>query len=219
MTIVLLLNGCNKEENKPAATTQAAAAEITPKSFHRDAEEDLKETQRLALAAKNKATASKAHTAFSQWASGIARYKQTYGFYPNIGGAYEVSSDTVHQLDNPTINLRFVKALSGKLPTGIPLSQEDRRKLNRNMEEFCSFERSDFDDLANLAERSMLVDRFGNNKIRVILDTDNNSLIRNIRAKDLPEEISAAATASGIKARIIIYSKGENGAPDVVAIQ
>jgi hypothetical protein len=150
---------------------------------------------------------------------GISRYRQAYGFYPNIGTNYNASSDSIHLLENPSINLKFVKALSGKLPTGIPLSAADKKTLNRHGDEFCEFRQSDFDDLANLAERSMLVDGFGNSKIRIIFDTDNNTVIRNIKVSDLPEEISAAATEGGIKARVIIYSKGENGAPDVVAIQ
>jgi len=217
--IGLLLIGCKKEERKTAAPAQSTAVEVTPKSLETDADKDLKEIQRLALIMKKKATASRTQTAFTQWAMAIIRYKQVYGFYPNIGATYESAKDSVHLLDNPATNLKFVKALSGKLPTGIPLSQEDRKKFNRNLEEFCSFERSDFADLANLAEGSMLVDGFGNAKIRVILDTDNNTVIRNIRVNDLPEEISAAASDGGIKARIIIYSKGENGAPDVVVIQ
>jgi prepilin-type N-terminal cleavage/methylation domain-containing protein len=34
---------------------------------------------------RKKAKQSSATTAFSQWASGVSRYKQVYGFYPNIG--------------------------------------------------------------------------------------------------------------------------------------
>jgi hypothetical protein len=217
--IVLLLIGCKKEEKPQSATTQPSAVEVTPKSFGREAEKDLIEMKRLAQMAKNKVTASKTRTAFTQWAGAITRYKQLYGFYPNIGATYDSSKDTVHLLDNPATNLKFVKALSGKLPTGIPLSALDRKHLNKNGEEFCTFSQSDFDDLANLAERSMIVDGFGNTKIRLIFDTDNNRVIRNIQASDLPEEISAAATEGGIEARVIIYSKGENGAPDIVAIQ
>ena len=175
--------------------------------------------KRLAQIAKNKVTAAKTQTAFTQWAGGITRYKQVNGFYPNIGVAYDSSKDTVHLLDNPATNLKFVKTMSGRLPTGTALSIADRKALNKTGEEFCSFGKNDFDDLDNLAERSMLVDGFGNSKIRVIVDTDNNTIIRNIQAADLPEEISAAASDGGIKARIIIYSKGENGAPDVVVIQ
>ena len=218
-TIGLLLNGCKKEEKEATAAPKTSAIEVTPKSFGNEAEKDLLEMKRLAKIAKNNATAAKTQTAFSQWAGGINRYRQIYAFYPNIGAAYDSTKDSVHLLDNPSINLKFVKALSGKLPTGIPLSAADKKTLNRNGEEFCEFRQSDFDDLANLAERSMLVDGFGNSKIRIIFDTDNNSVIRNIKVSDLPEEISAAATDGGIKARVIIYSKGVNGAPDVVAIQ
>jgi hypothetical protein len=218
-TIGLLLNGCKKEEKAATAAPKTSAIEVTPKSFGHEAEKDLLEMKRLAQIAKNKVTAAKTQTIFTQWAGAITRYKQVYGFYPNIGATYDSSKDSVHLLDNPATNLKFVKALSGKLPTGIPLSVADMKTLNKNGEEFCEFRQSDFDDLANLAERSMLVDGFGNSKIRIIVDTDNNSVIRNIKVSDLPEEISAAATEGGIKARVIIYSKGENGAPDVVAIQ
>ena len=218
-TIGLLLNGCKKEEKAATAAPKTSAIEVTPKTFGHEAEKDLLEMKRLAQIAKNKVTAAKTQTIFTQWAGAITRYKQVYGFYPNIGATYDSSKDSVHLLDNPATNLKFVKALSGKLPTGIPLSVADMKTLNKNGEEFCEFRQSDFDDLANLAERSMLVDGFGNSKIRIIVDTDNNSVIRNIKVSDLPEEISAAATEGGIEARIIIYSKGENGAPDVVAIQ
>jgi hypothetical protein len=218
-TIGLLLNGCKKEEKAATAAPKTSAIEVTPKTFGHEAEKDLLEMKRLAQIAKNKVTAAKTQTIFTQWAGAITRYKQVYGFYPNIGATYDSSKDSVHLLDNPATNLKFVKALSGKLPTGIPLSVADMKTLNKNGEEFCEFRQSDFDDLANLAERSMLVDGFGNSKIRIIVDTDNNSVIRNIKVSDLPEEISAAATEGGLEARIIIYSKGENVAPDVVAIQ
>lgn len=208
-----------KGRKAKTATAQPSAVEVTPKSFGREAEKDLLEMKRLAQIAKDKVTAAKTQTIFTHWAGAITRYKQSYGFYPNIGAAYDSSKDTVHVLENPATNLKFVKALSGKLPTGVPLSAADKKSLNKNGEEFCEFRDGDFDDLANLAERSMLVDGFGNSKIRVIVDTDNNTVISNIRANDLPEEISAAASDGGIKARIIIYSKGENGAPDVVVIQ
>jgi hypothetical protein len=175
--------------------------------------------KQLALKAKNKATAAKTQTAFTQWAGGITRYKQVYGFYPNINPPYRTTVDTVHTLEQQAVNQRFVMAISGRMPTGTALAPENRKALNKNAEEFCQFREEDFDDLANHAERSMLVDGFGNSKIRVVVDTDNNTIIRNIRTSDLPEEISAAATEGGIKARVIIYSKGENGAPDIVVIQ
>ena len=170
---------------------------------------------------RKKAKQSSATTAFSQWASGVSRYKQIYGFYPNIGptvASYDSTKDSVHKLEEGA-NVKFVKALSGRQVTGERLTPTERKDFNRNGEEFCSFGKDDFEDPANLTPASRLVDGFGNSKIRIIVDTDNNSVIRNIKVSDLPEEISAAATDGGIKARVIIYSKGVNGAPDVVAIQ
>ncbi len=159
---------------------------------------------------RKKAKQSSATTAFSQWAGGINRYRQIYGFYPNIGAAYDSTKDSVHLLEDPATNLKFVKALSGRQPTGAALAVPDRKLLNRNGEEFCSFGKDDFDDPDNLTNTSLLVDRFGNYNIRVIFDTDNNTNIRNIvvpRGEDsMPEDIRSITGTSGIPARVIIYT-------------
>lgn len=159
---------------------------------------------------RKRARQSSAQTAFSQWASGIARYKQTYGFYPNIGGTYVTNLDTLHDLSDAAVNGRFVRALSGRQPTGTALAVADRRALNRNAEEFVAFGRDDFEDPANFSDASRLVDRFNNRRIRVIFDTDNNTSIRNISAPggplSLPAELRNISTAAGLPARIIIYT-------------
>ena len=159
---------------------------------------------------RKKAQQSSATTAFTQWAGGITRYKQVYGFYPNIGTAYDSSKDSLHLLEDPAVNLNFVKAMSGRLPTGTALPLADRKLLNKTGEEFCSFGKDDFEDPANLTDTSFLVDRFGNRSIRVIFDTDNNTNIRNIVAPkgvdSMPEEIRAIAGTSGIPARVIIFT-------------
>ncbi|MEY3110461.1 MAG: hypothetical protein RLY37_521 [Verrucomicrobiota bacterium] len=159
---------------------------------------------------RKKAQQSSATTAFTQWAGGITRYKQVYGFYPNIGTAYDSSKDSLHLLEDPETNLKFVKAMSGRLPTGTALPTADRKVLNKTGEEFCSFGKDDFEDPANLTDTSFLVDRFGNRSIRVIFDTDNNTNIRNIvvpkGTDSMPEEIRAIAGTSGIPARVIIYT-------------
>ena len=159
---------------------------------------------------RKKAQQSSATTAFTQWAGGITRYKQVYGFYPNIGTAYDSSKDSLHLLEDPAVNLNFVKAMSGRLPTGTALPIPDRKLLNKTGEEFCSFGKDDFEDPANLTDTSYLVDRFGNRSIRVIFDTDNNTNIRNIVAPkgvdSMPEEIRAIASTSGIPARVIIFT-------------
>ena len=77
-------------------------------------------------------------------------------------------------------------------------------------EEFVAFGRDDFEDPTNFSDASRLVDRFGNRRIRVIFDTDNNTSIRNINppggAASLPGELGNMATAAGLPARIIIYT-------------
>jgi prepilin-type N-terminal cleavage/methylation domain-containing protein len=160
---------------------------------------------------RKRARQASATTAFTQWAGAITRYKQVYGYYPNIGGGVpDATKDTLHQLETPTVNLSFVKALSGRLPTGTAMSANDRKLLNRNAEEFCSFGKDDFEDPTNFTDASMLVDRFGNRNIRLIFDTDNNTSIRNISVPagvfSMPEEIRGAAATTGIPARIIIYT-------------
>ena len=160
---------------------------------------------------RKKAQQSSATTAFTQWAGGITRYKQVYGFYPDITPPYASGADTIHYLDKTAAtNSNFVKALSGRLPTGAALIADDRKRLNRTAEEFCSFGKDDFEDAGKLTEASLLVDRFGNRNIRIILDTDNNTNIRTIipdKGKDsMPEDIRAIAETSGIPARVIIYT-------------
>jgi hypothetical protein len=73
-----------------------------------------------------------------------------------------------------------------------------------------AFGRDDFEEPNSFSDASRLVDRFGNRKIRVIFDTDNNTSIRNVippgGAMSLPSEISNITTQNGLPARIIIYT-------------
>ncbi|MSS99336.1 MAG: hypothetical protein CK541_03970 [Opitutia bacterium] len=159
---------------------------------------------------RKKARQANATTAFSQWAGAITTYKQVYGFYPNIGSSFDSSKDSLHLLEDPTTNLKFVKAISGRLPTGMPLDNTARKLLNRNAQEFCAFGKDDFENPANLTDASLLVDRFTNRNIRVVFDTDNNTNLRNIvvplGAESIPEEIRDISGTTGIPARIVIYS-------------
>jgi len=161
---------------------------------------------------RKRARQASATTAFTQWAGGITRYKQVYGYYPNLisPSIPKTDADSLYTLETSTVNLNFVKALSGRMPTGSALSTTDRKLLNRNAEEFCSFGKDDFEDITNFSDSSILVDRFGNRCIRIILDTDNNTSIRNISVPagvdSMPEDIRAIAGTSGIPARVIIFT-------------
>jgi prepilin-type N-terminal cleavage/methylation domain-containing protein len=162
---------------------------------------------------RKRARQASATTAFTQWAGAITRYKQVYGYYPNLisPSVPKTDVDSLYTLETQTVNLNFVMAISGRLPTGSPITDVNvRKRLNRNAEEFCSFGKDDFEDPENFSNSSMLVDRFGNRNIRIILDTDNNTNIRNISVAagvdSMPEEIRGVAATTGIPARIIIYT-------------
>lgn len=71
---------------------------------------------------RKRARQASAQTAFTQWAGGITRYKQVYGFYPNVGQNYQTSTDSLHLLEAQSVNQRFVMAISGRMPTGTALS-------------------------------------------------------------------------------------------------
>jgi len=164
---------------------------------------------------RKKAKLATAQSTFSQWANGVTRYKQVYGFYPNIGTVkYDTGADMLHKLEADSIGTNFIKAMSAKSAMGVLLGggpTGDRAKFNRNAEEFCSFARDDFEDPGfsgnDLTEASKLVDRFGNNKIRVIFDTDGSSNLKGVTSPVgvWPDDLAALGT-TGIPARVIIYT-------------
>ncbi len=215
LVFTLFFTGCKKEENKTPETPKGATTDNEATKRDNEAKEMKRVVEQAELRIKVQRLTSIGQTTFQQWCAGVTRYKSVYGFYPNIGTAYTTTADSLHKLEAGP-GIPFVKALYGKNPTGTPLSGAatgDRAKYNRNAEEFCSFSND------NLDNSGILIDVFGNSKIRVIFDTDGNGRIKNISEPDLPKEIAAISTAEGIPARVIIYTKGENGMPDIVAIQ
>jgi prepilin-type N-terminal cleavage/methylation domain-containing protein len=183
---------------------------------------------------RKKARLATAQGAFSQWANGVTRYKQTYGFYPSIGTKYDTTGDSLHSLESGTIGVNFIMALSGKNPEGSILTDTARKAFNRNGEEFCAFAKDDFEDYStNTATTGVLMDRFGNHNIRIIFDTDSTGTIKAVAgldaAKTPPDLSSIASGGTGIPARIIIFTSDldigsleglEKGdVADVIAIQ
>ena len=170
-------------------------------------------------AVRKKSKIATSQSTFSQWCTAVNRYKSVYGFYPNIGTKYDTSVDSVHKLDDTTTTQKFIKALSGRNPSGTALSSTngDRQLLNRNAEEFCAFSKEDYAyyttgiDTAN----TLLADKFGNYVIRVIFDTDSTGNIKKISGVTIPDDISSAKSGTGlgidsatggIPARVIIFT-------------
>ena len=165
-------------------------------------------------AVRRKSKIATSQSTFSQWCTAVNRYKSVYGFYPNIGTAYSTSADTLHKLDDITIALKFVKSLSAKSPTGTPLST-DRTTLNRNAEEFCAFSKEDYADYGTSEKNTLLADKFGNFRIRVVFDTDSTGSIKKISGVTIPDDINSAKSGTGlgidsatggIPARVIIFT-------------
>ena len=167
---------------------------------------------------KKKSKIATSQTTFSQWCSAVSRYKSVYGFYPNIlneaGTGYVTSKDSAFQLELTNTGTRLVQCLSGKYPSGKILESAKRVILNRNAEEFCSFSKEDYDTYATDVDTSgKLVDKFGNNKVRIIFDTDNSGIIKSISTLPaLPDALKTATDVNGIDvgpgipARVIIFT-------------
>jgi prepilin-type N-terminal cleavage/methylation domain-containing protein len=150
-------------------------------------------------AVKRKSKIATSQSTFSQWCTSVNRYKSVYGFYPNIGSSYNSSADSIHKLDDTAVTLKFVKALSGKAPSGSALSTTDRTSLNRNAEEFCAFSKEDYAYYSTAIDtNTLLADKFGNYVIRVIFDTDSTGTIKGITGVTIPDDISSAKSGTGL---------------------
>ena len=177
-------------------------------------------------AVRKRAKIATSQTTFQQWCTAVNRYKNTYGFYPNIGNlTYSTSADSGYKLEDydGTMTPKFVQAMSGKYPDGEKLESTQRTLLNRNAEEFCSFAREDyatFDSTVNT--KAYLVDKFGNIKIRIVFDTDSTGSIKSMASTFpiLPAELDESKSEGkngikstpGIPARVIIFTTKDDAA-------
>ena len=218
----VILSGCdNKKLEEIAAENESLKIQIMSL---RNENEKLREQMEGLSKLRIMAARATSQAAFSQLANGILKYKQTYGFYPDIAtsaGTYTTASDTKHLLNgNPAYCHNLIKAVSGKQVTGAALTQADRNRFNRNAEEFYAFTREDYFDLnVAMAGQPVLVDRFGNRNLVLIFDTNNDGLINNVKLEGLPTALQTISTPKGISARVIIFTKGAESESDVIAVQ
>lgn len=181
-------------------------------------------------AVRKRAKIATSQTTFQQWCTAVNRYKNTYGFYPNIGGGgagtYDTSADSVFKLEDGT-GLKFIQAMQGKSASGKSLDPQQRTNYNRNAEAFCAFAKDDFISYgADVDTKGLLCDRFGNINIRVIFDTDSTGSIKRVTtsgyltASTLPDDLNSAKsenqsgidTTVGIPARVIIFTTKNDAA-------
>lgn len=167
-------------------------------------------------AVRRKSKIATSQSTFSQWCTAVNRFKSVYGSYPNIGAKYDTSIDSLHKLDDTAVTLKFVKSLSAKAPSGSALISTDRTTFNRNAEEFCAFSKEDYAYYSSSIDTTtLLVDKFGNYKIRVVFDTDSTGSIKAITGVTIPDDINSAKSGTGlgidsakggIPARVIIFT-------------
>lgn len=178
-------------------------------------------------AVRKRAKIATSQTTFQQWCTAVNRYKNTYGFYPNIGGGgtstYDTSADSVFKLEDGT-GLKFIQAMQGKSASGKSLDPTQRTNYNRNAESFCAFAKDDFISYgSDVDSKGLLCDRFGNINIRLIFDTDSTGSIKRITSgilAKLPDDLSSAKsenqsgidTTVGIPARVIIFTTKNDAA-------
>ncbi len=177
-----------------------------------------------AMGVQKRAKAASSQTVLSAWCSGIIRYKQAYGFYPKfVTTAYPTTDSLIKLESSVATSAYFVMALSGKHPSGAPLSSGAtgfRAVYNRNSEAFVEFSAQDYErpttmgavtaSTASIGVNNFLTDRFGNRNIRVVIDYDGNGKLAITSgaptAAAIPTDVAAYATTAGLPARVLIYT-------------
>ncbi len=165
-----------------------------------------------------KTSAKKAQTKsqFSQWTSAAVLYKQEYGFYPPINQkTYNVAEE------NKLQTAAFAAALTGKTIKGEVITKTTELFGNKKKIAFYNIADSDLN-----ADKTALVDAFGNTDIAVIYDKNSDGMITNddydkggtsmpkIKALDsstdlTPEPATKITDKTGPRASIVFYSAGQ----------
>lgn len=182
------------------------------------------------MGVQRRAKQANSQAVFSGWCSGIIRYKQYYGFYPNLANAATYpTADTLYKLETSTTTTStsayLVMTLSGKQPSGAILTTGatgQRAIFNRNSEAFIDFSNQDYEVPSvlstatatgtggTLGAANYLVDRFGNRNIRVVIDFDGSGMLKSVTgapaAACIPADIANYANTTGYTARVLIYT-------------
>jgi prepilin-type N-terminal cleavage/methylation domain-containing protein len=182
-----------------------------------------------AIGVQKRARIANSQTAMSSWASGLVRYKQSYGHYPILTAAATPypTADTLYRLESgagaANVGAFFIMSLSGRSPNGAILATGptgNRAKYNRNGEGFVEFSRDDFEDYTRLpastdttgtiGTSNFLIDRLGNRSIRVVMDFNGDGFLRSVGsppvAAAIPSEVRAYTGTAGVPGRVLIYT-------------
>lgn len=139
-------------------------------------------------------------------AIGLMRYEDEYGYFPKfLLEEDRINSNTSNNTE------KLVMALTGKAPDGRPLSQEERRHINRKAREFMIFHKS---CLKIMDGEWKLIDPLGNPNIYICIQKDKESLLRKglPNANDGISQYEASKFKDGIKAKVLVFTLKKDAA-------
>ncbi|MFT4901092.1 MAG: prepilin-type N-terminal cleavage/methylation domain-containing protein [Lentimonas sp.] len=126
-------------------------------------------------AVKKKALVATSKAKLSQYLTSIQSFKGEYGYYP-----FSTRLNSDHELDLSTVanSKTFVETLSARdinNPTQSTAGDGNRRRIQ--FHNFTEDEITDGRDQSSIVANTV-VDSFGNNKIRIVFDHDNDGQVR-----------------------------------------
>ncbi len=135
----------------------------------------------------------------------LERYRDEYGYFPTFLTQRERTN-----LDDGSYSENFVKALTGKDPSGGILSPADRREFNRKARTFIEFDNDNL--IQKGGNKWKVVDSFENPNIYICVDGDSDGFIKQgfptatdgINPSDLRELVPNPQT--GLRAKSIAFT-------------
>ncbi|MDR1433148.1 MAG: prepilin-type N-terminal cleavage/methylation domain-containing protein [Puniceicoccales bacterium] len=151
---------------------------------------------------KKAALVAKTRTQFLQYETAISMYCAEYGNLPTF-----FCDEEVLCMGEGNNSETFIKILSGRDPSGKPLSESDKKALNPKEKTFHRFAESEFftDDRGNRGDRKVLADAFNNKNIFVVVeDPFDDDMI--IPKEKFPEAVRKYIKGDGVKNSVVIFS-------------
>jgi prepilin-type N-terminal cleavage/methylation domain-containing protein len=143
---------------------------------------------------------------FLQYEAAINSYCREYGDLPVFFCDEELVP--LNEGNNSEI---FIKILSGRDPSGAPLSKEDRKMLNPAGKEFHVFSDDEFFVTENgTHDYRYVVDAFNNKNIFVIVENpfDQDTIISK---RKFPENVRKLVKGDGVRNSVVIFSVSDDG--------
>ena len=143
---------------------------------------------------KQKATIATSKARISQYLSAIQSFKGEYSYYPFSTELNDQGQLDLSLIENSQI---FIETLSGR--ELLDPAQTVSSGGNRKRIQFYTFNQDEIADGAGSSVVNTVVDGFGNNKIIIVFDHDNNGSVT------VPDPESDFTTTKDIRAQLTAY--------------